>query len=616
MKVTRTRSALCAALVLAGGSAGAKEVHLIAAPLTKIMPDGVQLTQWGFAEDLNANGVLDGTETSTSPGPIIDIPPEDPGLTITLHNTLSAPVSLIIPGEASGGDPVFTTDAQGRRRARSLTHETAPGGTGTYSWPSLSAGSHVYHSATSPQMQVPMGLYGGITKDAAAGEPYPGVAATTEALLFFSEIDPALNAAITSGEYGTAAYPSSVDYSPKYFLINGEPYQSGVSTPIAAGAVGEPTLLRLFNMGLNTHVPVLQGSHLQVVAEDGFAYPYLRQQYSVTLSPAKTRDAVFTPQKEGVYPIYDRRLNLTDAGRPGGGMLSGLQVGTVVGTPIAVDDGYATDEDQPLAVAAPGVLGNDESADGTLTATLDDPVSAGSLNLEPDGSFTYTPPPDFSGSAVFSYRADDGTLQSAPATVTLIVNPTNDAPVGTADSYAVNEDTTLTVAAPGVLSNDSDPDGDTLTAATAALPDHGTLALESDGGFAYTPDAGYTGPDSFTYTVSDGTVSHAEVLVSLTVQAAANIAPMASDDQATTPFREPVTINVLSNDSDPDGDLEPASVTVVTQPLHGSAIANADGTITYTPSPGFRGSDAFGYTVADTEGALSNEATVRVDVIK
>jgi len=611
MKATSTRSVLCSALLLAGGPAVAKEVHLIAGPLTKIMPDGVEVTQWGFAEDLNGNGLLDEGETVTSPGPVIEVPAADPGLTIHLHNTLAEPISLIIPGEAAAGDPVFSADG----RVRSFTHETPAGGTQTYSWPTLTPGSHIYHTATAPHKQVPMGLYGGVTKNAAAGEAYSGVSVSSEAVLFFSEIDPVLNAAVTNGVYGSAAYPSSVDYHAKYFLVNGEPYQDGVTTPVAAGGIGEPTLLRLFNMGLNTHVPLLKGSHVQVVAEDGFAYPYPREQYSVALWPAKTRDAVFTPQREGLYPVFDRRLNLNNAGEPDGGMLTNLQVGTPAGAPIASDDGYSTDEDQPLSVAAPGVLGNDEPA-GELTAILDEDVSAGTLDLLPDGSFTYTPPTDFNGSTVFSYRADDGTLKSAPATVTLTVNPVNDPPTGVSDAYSVNEGTSLDVAAPGVLANDDDPDGDTLTASPAAAPASGSLALNSDGGFTYTPDTGFTGPDSFTYIASDGEASTGEVTVDLNVLAAANVAPSAVDDEATTPFKEPVTVNVLSNDNDPDGELDPASVTVTTPPLHGEAVANADGTITYTPSPGFRGSDAFGYTVADTEGAVSNEATVRIDVIK
>ena len=91
------------------------------------------------------------------------------------------------------------------------------------------------------------------------------------------------------------------------------------------------------------------------------------------------------------------------------------------------------------------------------------------------------------------------------ATVTSTVTPVNDAPVAVADSYSTDEDTALTVAAPGVLANDTDVDGDPLTAVMVSDPAHGTLTLNADGSFVYTPAANYNGADSFTYKANDGT---------------------------------------------------------------------------------------------------------------
>src|SRR5204862_128465 len=106
--------------------------------------------------------------------------------------------------------------------------------------------------------------------------------------------------------------------------------------------------------------------------------------------------------------------------------------------------------------------------------------SHGTLTLNSNGSLTYAPAADYFGTDTFTYRASDGSLQSNAATVTITVNPVNDAPVATNDAYSTNEDTTLTVGAPGVLGNDTDVDSTTLTASLVSGPAHGTLTLNSD----------------------------------------------------------------------------------------------------------------------------------------
>ena len=129
-----------------------------------------------------------------------------------------------------------------------------------------------------------------------------------------------------------------------------------------------------------------------------------------------------------------------------------ITVNPVNDAPVAVDDTYATDEDTGLNVAAPGVLGNDTDVDvDFLTAALVSGTSNGSLTLNADGSFTYTPNANFNGSDSFTYKANDGNLDSNVATVTITVNPVNDTPVADDDAYATDEDTALTVSAPGVL---------------------------------------------------------------------------------------------------------------------------------------------------------------------
>jgi VCBS repeat-containing protein len=291
-----------------------------------------------------------------------------------------------------------------------------------------------------------------------------------------------------------------------------------------------------------------------------------------------------------------------------------ITVNAVNDAPVATNDAYSTDEDTTLTVAAPGVLGNDSDVDGdSLTAGLVTGPSQGTVALNTNGSFSYTPHANYHGPDSFTYRASDGTASSNTATVSLTVRSVNDAPVARDDTYATDEDTPLIVAAPGVLGNDSDADGDTLTAASVSDPSHGTLTLNSDGSFTYTPDANYHGSDSFTYEASDGTASSNTATVSLTVRSV-NDPPVATDDSYATDEDTPLTVaapGVLGNDSDVDGDSLTAGL--VTGPSHGTLALNADGSFSYEPNQNFNGTDSFTYRASDGS-AGSNVATVSIKI--
>jgi VCBS repeat-containing protein len=155
---------------------------------------------------------------------------------------------------------------------------------------------------------------------------------------------------------------------------------------------------------------------------------------------------------------------------------------------------------------------------------LGSPPSHGTLTLDANGSFSYTPAADYHGTDSFTYRASDGTLQSNQATVTITITATNDGPTAANDAYSTAEDTALTVAAPGVLGNDSDPDHNPLNAVLMSGPSHGTLALNADGSFTYSPATNFTGSDSFAYRASDGSLASNPATVTITVTAA-NDAP-------------------------------------------------------------------------------------------
>ena len=197
-----------------------------------------------------------------------------------------------------------------------------------------------------------------------------------------------------------------------------------------------------------------------------------------------------------------------------------VSVSPVNDAPVAAADDFATDEDDPLTVAAPGLLANDADIDtasaGLSAIEVTGPVN-GSLAIATDGSFTYTPDDGFNGDDEFTYKVSDGTLESGSVTVTIEVGPVNDAPVAAGDSFATDEDNALTVAAPGVLGNDADEDSPTITADLADQATSGTVVLNEDGSFTYTPTANFNGTDSFTYRAGDGAAESSLATATITV---------------------------------------------------------------------------------------------------
>ncbi|MGB4979574.1 MAG: Ig-like domain-containing protein, partial [Anaerolineae bacterium] len=187
---------------------------------------------------------------------------------------------------------------------------------------------------------------------------------------------------------------------------------------------------------------------------------------------------------------------------------------------IADGDSYSTDEDVPLNIAAPGVLGNDSDAQGNaLVAVSVSNPAHGSLTLNADGSFGYVSGANFHGIDSFTYQARDSTGDlSLSAVVTLTVSPVNDPPMAAGDTYTTNVGTALNLAAPGVLANDTDLDGNALSALLVSSPAHGALTLNADGSFMYTPTASYYGSDAFTYRANDGAANSNVVTVNIMVQ--------------------------------------------------------------------------------------------------
>jgi streptogramin lyase len=278
--------------------------------------------------------------------------------------------------------------------------------------------------------------------------------------------------------------------------------------------------------------------------------------------------------------------------------------------PIASDLEFSTTVNEPLSMAAPGVLAGATDPQGLpLDADLTSGPSHGSLTLEPNGSWTYQPNTNFFGTDSFTYVANDGLADSAPATVSILVKTL--APVASGAEFSTNVNENLNVSAPGLLANATDPQGLPIDTVLVSGPSHGSLRFNTDGSFTYIPDTDYVGTDAFTYVVNDGLADSSPATVSLTVHP---LPPVAENDSYSTTTNEILNVavsGVLSGDSDPQG--LPLTATLVSGPTNGSVQLNSDGTFRYHPNKNFHGTDEFTYLATDQFGD-SNLAVVSLTI--
>jgi immune inhibitor A len=276
--------------------------------------------------------------------------------------------------------------------------------------------------------------------------------------------------------------------------------------------------------------------------------------------------------------------------------------------PFANDDEATTTTGTPVTI---NVLGNDGDPDGdTVSVSSVGAAGHGSVADNHDGTVTYTAATGYEGPDSFDYTIGDGRGGSDTGTVSVTVTgAANRAPVANDDAGTTVESQPATI---DVLGNDTDPDGDALLVAAVSAPARGTAVSNGDGTITYTPDAGYVGSDGFTYTASDGRGGTDTAAVSITVTQAPNRPPNAVNDSVSTTRDVAVRINVVANDSDPDGNS--LFVSSAGDAPHGTTVDNGDGTITYTPDAGFTGTDSFSYAITDGHGG-SDTAAVTVTVV-
>ena len=283
--------------------------------------------------------------------------------------------------------------------------------------------------------------------------------------------------------------------------------------------------------------------------------------------------------------------------------------------PIANDDlGNVTPEDTPINIP---VLANDVDVDGNpLTVFAISTPLLGTATQTATG-ILYTPAPDANGVDSFEYSLTDNFGGVSTATVAVTITPANDAPdAGDDGPVPLAEDTVRLLSTTLLFSNDVDVDGDPLELIAISAASNGTLELVRDPAdivvaVRYTPNANYSGPDSFEYTIVDPSGESSTGTVTLSVLPV-NDPPVASNDIFVIDQDTSGTLSVLPNDNDADGDLLTVSA-ILSAPTNGTATINPNNTIAYTPNPGFFGVDTLVYQASDGNGGLAS-ATASIAV--
>lgn len=516
-------------------------------------PGGDRIPMWAYLPD-TGSCIAATTPLSRlpewAPGPTLRLPAGATQLVVALRNCLPEPSSLLIVGQPAplGSAPVRrppttksypSNSAPGGAvtmtylRAQSFVSEAAPGGglqTYTFKAPAggtLKPGTWLYESGSHQAVQVQMGLYGAMTLDwssfgvGVAYGPVPGgtqtgVAYDADKVLVFSEIDPAVHAAVDSGNFGSPApasagpgyLSSAIEYHPKVFLVNGLPYRpraADMSGLVPDVQPNDKLLLRFVNAGLNQHVAQALNANLSVVAEDGNPYAFAKRQYSAVLPAGKTMDAIFSVPAAGVYRIFDRALGVDLPGGNGaaannlvaatstGGLVADVVVGGAATRVNVPDRNYlftpSVGRTSFVVPALDGLLEIDRTpippppappvqillAESVPKAASIATAQKGTVAIAPDGSFIYTPLAGFAGKDFFTYlaRASLTGAASNVGVVSIDVGAAKLPPLAGNYGYAdAAGKATIVAASMGLLSNNK-----TFGAPTSVLNGNPAVAL-------------------------------------------------------------------------------------------------------------------------------------------
>ncbi len=277
--------------------------------------------------------------------------------------------------------------------------------------------------------------------------------------------------------------------------------------------------------------------------------------------------------------------------------------------PVANPDAATTSQGTAVTV---DVVSNDSdpNGDSLRVVAIVTPPTQGTATISSRTQILYTPNPSFFGTDSLVYQIGDGNGGRANGTLTITVLHVNHIPVANPDSATTNEDTPISI---NVTANDTDADGDALSLVSILTPPtNGTAAITSASTVLYTPNPNFNGTDSFHYRISDGHGGLASAIVTVTVNPV-NDPPVANPDSATTNQGAPVTVNVVANDTDVDGDGLRV-VAIVTPPGQGTAAISSPTQILYTPNPSFFGTDSLVYQIGDGNGGRAN-GTLSITVL-
>jgi hypothetical protein len=676
LKLILRKAVQGASVLLLGAIAASaqQQINLTAGPSNATLPDGSVVPMWGYSCGAAATGstatcaALDPIAAAATPAgwsPVVITVPTGAagGLQINLTNNLvfangnSIPTSITIVGQVGGGlgsartttpspahdtqgvtwptansGPTNTPPPQGPRVQSFATEVAAvPVGSTTtptaLNWAYLKPGTYLLESGTHPSIQGPMGLYGILVVtsapaatggvETAAGTAYPAVTAAVSAVTYdaeipmlLSEIDPVQNNAVStavntagfsatnvwSGQPGgcgnpssgagvyQTCYPPAVNYTPLYYLINGVAFNktsaanslfpvSPLTLSPVAGTTGT-VLVRLVNAGLRMHVPAIVGSQtagqtgsatpvvtgFQVVAEDGNHLPGVPKVKSeVFMAAGKTFDVLINGSATtatgiapytSALPIYDRELSLSgNATARDAGMLAYIGIGAA-GLPVAAGSGVfspavavadvynAVVAGETLTVSDPskGVIANDTNVYGVKVLTA---PTQGSLVLNTNGTFTYTPNAGWTAPDSFVYEGNGN--PAVTATVTLGAATIEGATGITCpnQSYTATIATYLAIKTPGLLAGCKDALGYPLTLDKASVsavsgPGSGTVISDINGGF--TLSVGAAGTYSFTFKAknSQGTDSSSAMTATVVFPAGSGLKVSVLDGQDKT----------------------------------------------------------------------------------
>ncbi len=627
------------------------EIDLCATTGSITMPDSRVVPIWGYV-DITGGGDC-ATAVATLPNPVIRVTAGDT-LIINLTNNLTEPVSLFVPGlpnPAPTGTAHFTT-------------EVAGGLTGSYTFTNVRPGTFLYHSATEKiRTQMPMGLYGALVVDSAPGEAYPGDSYEQDEVLVYSAIDPAINddpagstgarVAKSDDGYAEGPNPDESGWNPKYFLINGKAYPD---TEGLAVTPGDDALLRFVNAGLDSVMPTFDGGlYMSLIAEDGNRYPATYQQYGLELTAGKTMDAMVTVNDDGSYALYDRALNLTNAGAVDGGLLvylsgtAGTDFFRLGAASYSVDETaggtFVTITVERVGDGVGAVSVDYSTADGTATAGSDyTAIPTTTLDFA-DGDMvsktfdiTILDDVDDEGDETFSVSLGNplgGAILGAPASavVTIADDDSPGALQFNAASYIAAENGgTLTITvdrvggSAGAVSVDySTADGTATapsdyTAIPAATLNFANTVTSATFGVEILPDAVPDGGETFSVNLSNatnGATIGVPATTTVTIVEPANIPPVANDDDYEMVLNTVLSVvgpGLLANDTDADGGPTPLVAANIDPPAFGVAGLASNGAFNYTPNVGFLGADSFTYRAYDGED-FSAAATVTITVV-